>query len=87
MLVAFLVTGCTASVGGDRDGTPLRSTSWEYKQDAVCVAGHLPVNHHEARIGSILEQRGREGWELISAAPSTSGTETCYLLIFKRPKV
>jgi len=84
----LLLTGCIASVGeGPRPSSDSKKLTWEYKQDTVCVAGQMPGGVHDIHLASILDQRGREGWELVSINPSSSGTETCYLLIFKRPKV
>lgn len=84
ILASLLVTGCIASVGNERPkaDSPFR---WEYKQDTVCVAGHMPGGVHDIQLASLLEQRGREGWELVAMNPTSSGSETCYLLVFKRP--
>ena len=83
IVAALLVGGCSASVGSVPPG-PERPSKWEYKQDRICVASHLPPLEHDAQLVSVLEQRGREGWELVSVSPTVSGSETCYLLIFKR---
>jgi hypothetical protein len=85
ILATVLATGCIVSAGDKpATGSPSAHAAWEYTQDVVCVPGYLPVTQHQAQLASILEQRGRGGWELISASPSASGSETCYLLIFKR---
>jgi hypothetical protein len=85
LLIAALSSGCIVSVG-DKKKEPISSTapSWEYRHDRVCVSSHLPPLEHDAQLVSILDQRGREGWELVSVNPSSSSSETCYQLIFKR---
>lgn len=86
--IAVLSYGCIVSVG-DKQKKPAPATvpSWEYRHDRVCVASHLPAVEHDAQLVSLLDQRGREGWELVAVNPASSVSETCYQLIFKRESV
>jgi hypothetical protein len=88
VIVMLIATGCTSSLGDNEEREPASPpVSWEYKQDIVCAATQLPLPEHEAKIGSLVGHREREGWELVSSSPSTSESETCYTLFFRRQTI
>lgn len=80
-IVSLAFSGCTANVG------PAHAPNWEYKQDRVCIDSMQPATVHDLQIAELLELRGRDAWELVSITPTSTTTETCYLLIFKRESV
>jgi hypothetical protein len=59
---------------------------WEYKSIAPC-SGELVASRIAARLESVLDDEGRQGWELVSAFPLDARTPggPCYVAVLKRP--
>jgi hypothetical protein len=60
---------------------------WEYKTVVYKKAGWLTGSLDPIQLESILNEIGRERWELVSAAPNGyHGSQRGLVLIFKRPR-
>lgn len=61
-------------------------TRWEYQTVKLKAKGWLGVKVDEAEVNTVLNNAGREGWELAAAPPLMSnGFTGGVLLMFKRP--
>lgn len=59
---------------------------WEYE-----VLGWAPQNSHGGRSGpagaaSLLNEKGREGWELVAVTPAAGNAPTGHWWVFKRQR-
>jgi hypothetical protein len=65
-------------------GTTMR---WEYKTVKIKARGFLGFKIDEDQLDTMMNDLGREGWELASAfGPSAAyGQTTNVMMIFKRP--
>lgn len=60
---------------------------WEYKvQNFVVEINGMEFGNVNELLGNLLNQKGSEGWELISSIPIEPNKVTNVQLIFKRPK-
>jgi hypothetical protein len=56
---------------------------WEYKTILCKKAGWLSLSVNPSHLENILNEAGRERWELVTTAPNDHGG---LVLIFKRPR-
>lgn len=61
---------------------------WEYKTVKLRVKGFWGGTLDQLRLDGMMNELGREGWELAAALPATEsyGRTRDVVVIFKRPK-
>lgn len=85
-LAAGISFGCINTIG-NRSKPPSNPPAivWEYHQEPVCSES-TDIHDIEALIQSSLDRLGPQRWELVDTVQSSpDDTQSCVLLILKRP--
>lgn len=85
-LAAGISVGCINTIGS-RSKTPSNPPTvvWEYHQEPVCTAT-TDIHDIETLVQASLDRLGPQRWELVDTVQSSPDeTQSCILLILKRP--